>query len=559
MPDIAFLQRMLAKKALLQPNHRFHDLYDLVRDAEWLRVSLEAILSNKGALTPGVDGVGKAQLESEASRAKLVEQVARELRERTYQPQPVRRVYIPKASGKLRPLGIPTITDRMVQECLRMVLEPIYESIFLPCSYGFRPGRGTMDAIRQLDSLANAGHRYYWIVEGDIEGCFDNIPHKKLLALLGEHVADHKLIHLVQCMLAAGYVEDGRIYTPNCGTPQGGVVSPLLANIHLHQMDRYWHEKYRSGSAWSRYKIRRVKGRGNVQLIRYADDFLILTNGNQEHALELKDEFRQVLEELGLRLSTEKTLVTHVNDGINFLGFHAQRLPLPQQKGRYVMRFTPTERNVQRFKDNIRKILSTHTEDPANKIRALNDQLRGWATYYRHVASYDVRASLDHWVSKRLMLWLHRKHGNKLNNNELYGIYKRRDRKGWQSWQCEGISLMYMKRDIRWRVYLMRTHPHPYLEPSISLVVEDTVPVSNDVWRGTSSQNRYALARLRRMKAVNYTCEGCHKGPLSITELHAHHPRGKAAKELWDEIEILCLECHQATPSYGVKRAFQST
>src|SRR5262249_16186230 len=154
-------------------------LYGLVRDVYWLRTSLEAILSNDGAKTPGVDGMTKEYLEGERSRALLVERIARELREGYYRPSPVRRIYIPKANGKLRPLGIPTIADRMVQECLRMVLEPIYESHFMPCSYGFRPGRSTMDAIKRLDSLVNQNH-FYWVVEGDIEGCFDTIPHKRL-------------------------------------------------------------------------------------------------------------------------------------------------------------------------------------------------------------------------------------------------------------------------------------------------------------------------------------------------------------------------------------------
>jgi len=546
------MQQALARKALSQPNNRFQDLYGLVRNEVWLRTALESVLGNKGARTPGIDGITKEKLESEEARGKLVKKVAGELQDGRYAPEPVVRTYIPKANGKLRPLGIPTLTDRMVQECLRMVFEPIYESRFLPFSYGFRPGRRTMDAIVRIQHLANESVRYFWVVEGDITGCFDNIPHDKLLENLAQTIDDRRLLRLVRGMLAAGYVEEGRLYTPNRGTPQGGVVSPLLANIYLHEMDVIWDRKYTDLTQYRRYQIRKAGG-GNVKLVRYADDFLLMTNGKKQQAQEIKDEAALILDHLGLQLSVEKTLVTHVNDGFTFLGFHLQRERLPQDPTRYGMIVTPTERNVKRFQDKIEKILEDLSADVRNKIKALNPVLRGWASYYRHVASYDVRHKLDTWMWHRFLIWLRWKHGNTIGKQALYAMYNTRDQKGWLNWGYGGEHLVVMQRDIRWERYLERKIPHPYLDSQGSLILQDEQPIEPGVtWDGTSSQNHYAIARLRRMREVNFTCENCHRGPLPIAALHAHHPQGKSDPQFWRVITILCEDCHKKTPSYGV-------
>src|SRR5215217_2154326 len=194
--DIANVQKMLATKAHYQPTHRFNDLYRFVRDRNWLESARNAILHNTGANTPGVDGICGKTLSSGEWRT-LLDQTVEELRAGTYQPQAVRRVYIPKANGKLRPLGIPTIRDRMVQEVLRMTLEPIYESQFLDCSYGFRPGRSTMAAIDTIQRLTMAGNKYWWCVEGDIQGCFDAIPHDRLIRVLRRTIADERLLELI--------------------------------------------------------------------------------------------------------------------------------------------------------------------------------------------------------------------------------------------------------------------------------------------------------------------------------------------------------------------------
>jgi len=253
MPSIIGMQQALARKALYQPYSRFSDIYGLVRDESWLSAALFSILQHEGAAVPGIDGVTKTHLDSDTKRARLVAAIARQLREGTYRPSPVRRVCVPKADGRLRPVGIPTITDRMVQESLRMTLEPIYEGRFLPCSFGFRPRQSTMDVIRQLTTLMNAQGHYYWVMSGDIDGCFDNIPHGKLLETIAETIDDRRVIQLIRLMLVAGYEENGRIRTPNCGTSQGGVISPLLANIYLHQMDQERMEKLGESGDLSHY------------------------------------------------------------------------------------------------------------------------------------------------------------------------------------------------------------------------------------------------------------------------------------------------------------------
>ena len=206
----------------------------------------EAVLSNAGSRTAGIDGISRKQLADEEARARFIQSLQAELKAGTYHPQPVRRHWIPKANGKLRPLGIPTIKDRVVQMVLKMLLEPIWESDFLDCSNGFRPGRRTMDCIRTCQSRITTQNKYLWVIEGDITGCFDHVQHAILLKLVRRRVQDERVIGLIEAMLKAGVMEEDLFqHTPE-GTPQGGILSPLLANIYLHEFDRWWWEKYGS-------------------------------------------------------------------------------------------------------------------------------------------------------------------------------------------------------------------------------------------------------------------------------------------------------------------------
>ena len=240
MSDIIKTQRSLAAKAKHNPQHQFDHLYRLICREDWIHAALKSVLSNKGAKTAGIDGVTKNELASITAKAEFVSELQSELRSKQFKPKPVRRVYIPKANGKRRPLGIATLKDRVVQMLLKMVLEPIWESNFLNCSNGFRPGRRTQDCIALMDSYINKRNKYYWVIEGDIKGAFDNIHHEILLNLVADKVADQRLLKLIGRFLKAGMMQGTLFQRTDIGTPQGAICSPLLANIYLHQLDLYW-------------------------------------------------------------------------------------------------------------------------------------------------------------------------------------------------------------------------------------------------------------------------------------------------------------------------------
>lgn len=410
MSDIIKTQRSLARKATHHATHQFDHLYRLICREEWIRAAVNHVLSNQGARTAGIDGLTKKAFESETARNAFVLELQEELRQKRFRPVPVRRVNIPKANGKLRPLGIPTLKDRVVQMLLKMVLEPIWESNFLNCSNGFRPGRRTMDCIALLDSYINNRNKYYWVIEGDIKGAFDNIHHEILLKLLTQRIADQRILNLVDRFLKAGVMEGSLFKSTEVGTPQGGICSPLLANIYLHQLDLFWWQKYGSLNRKEKER-RRLKYQGNCALIRYADDWLLLTNGSKAEAHRLRDEIQAfLLEELKLELSVEKTHVTHVNDGFDFLGFHVRRYTSEDDRPKVLV--TPSRKAVTRLKVKINEMTDRKRfrDKPLLKFSALNAVLRGWMTYFRHCNAKKTAKDLDYWVNERLFLWLQKRH-----------------------------------------------------------------------------------------------------------------------------------------------------
>lgn len=554
--DIAKIQKLLATKAQYQPLHQFHDLYRYVRNKDWLEQARRDILQNSGANTPGVDGVKGRDL-TETEWRELVDQTFEDLRQGTFRPQPARRVYIPKANGKLRPLGIPTIRDRMVQEVLRMLLEPIYESHFLKCSHGFRPVRSTMTAIDRVQYLCAETRKYFWIVEGDIQGCFDNIPHDQLMQALRKVIADEKLLSLIWAFLKAGYEEDGKVHYPNTGTPQGGIVSPLLANIYLHEMDKIWWERYGKLSQMQR-KTRRKHGRGNIELVRYADDFLILTNGTKAAAEAAKAEFSDILTRMGLTLSPEKTLITHVNDGLEFLGFHLQRKPRRSQPGRKALYTAPTPRNIERYKDKIRDLLANTHGDVVNKIRAVNRVVRGWGNYYRYVQSSRIRQKLDHWTYEAVFRWLGKKHGGSMGKKRLYDLYILRNAKGSKVLGYGTAHLARMGAIPTERYYTPKGGiQNPYLTSDtadVTIASED--PIDENTWDGTSTQKPFALLRQDLLMQCGPICFGC-KRQFPQHQLHAHHVQAQKVdgQHRLSNLRLLCPVCHQKTGSYGGGRA----
>ena len=240
-------QRSFARKGEAVRNHRFEDLYYLICREDWIRTALERVLANRGSRTAGVDGINKDVLKTEAERNAFIEELQSDLKSGNFEAIPVKRTWIDKPSKKeKRPLGIPVIRDRVVQQLLKMLMEPIWESDFLDCSHGFRRGRRTMDCIYTFYSRVHTVNKYYIAIEGDIRKCFDRINHKILLKLVRKRIADRRIVKLIEAFLKAGVME-GKLFqeTPE-GTPQGGILSPLLANIYLHVLDEWWHEKFNS-------------------------------------------------------------------------------------------------------------------------------------------------------------------------------------------------------------------------------------------------------------------------------------------------------------------------
>lgn len=529
--------------------HRFDDLFSIMTTPFWLWVATCGILHNDGAKTPGIDGITAEDIFG--YEMAFARQLADELKTGRYSPSPVRRVYIPKANGSLRPLGIPTMKDRAVQEAIRMVLEPILESYFLNCSTGFRPSRRTMDAVHLIRHFTSNSLKMWWVVEGDIKGCFNNIPHKNLLGVLRQYICDRTLLDTIRDILGAGIVtKDGKVARPNRGMPQGGVVSPLLTNAYLHELDKHWWRKY--GHLPEREKTkRRTQGLGNVQYVRYADDFVVLTNSTRGHAEELRQEFGSVLSGLGLEMSEEKTHVTHVDDGFDFLGFHIRRR-FSESSNKNIVLVRPSAKNLEKFKEAARAVTdrSTSGDDPVNKIRALNALTSGWGNYYRFVNSYKAFSHLGKFTFIRMYRWFKAKHSNVSAHGSIGKLVTRRYARrhdGRVYWEVFGLRLRPMDKIKRRKYYINWPEGgNPYLDDGkSSRQALDPVPVPDEkhLWRGDSPQGSYAVARLERLAEVGNQCEECG----CEVKLHAHHAvhQKDGGGHTKENLKILCEGCHQ--------------
>src|SRR3954466_4829647 len=316
---VSEMQAKLHRWAAADPGRRFDDLFNFVHDPATLIVAFDRVAGNTGSRSPGVDGLTVADVEDQIGVPGFLDDLRAQLKTGTFRPLPVRERKIPKpgGSGKVRSLGIPTVTDRVVQAALKLVLEPIFEADFSPVSYGFRPMRRAHDAIAEIHHYGTHGYR--WVLDADIEACFDSIDHTALMDRVRGRVKDKRVLALVKAFLKAGALtETGDREDSATGTPQGGILSPLLANIALSALDEHLHAPWRPGgdmSTGSRRKYRRQRGLPNWRLVRYADDFVVLVTGTREDVIALREDIVGALAPLGLRLSPEKTGVVGLDDG----------------------------------------------------------------------------------------------------------------------------------------------------------------------------------------------------------------------------------------------------
>ena len=406
-PRVLGIQAKLHRWATDNADRRFDDLFNLVADPAFLVVAWERVRGNRGARSAGVDGVAPRSFVF--ARDTLLPLLRDDLKAGRFAPLPVRERMIPKASGKLRRLGIPTTRDRIVQASLKLVLEPIFEAHFYPSSYGFRPSRRTQDAIAEIHQLATRS--YEWVLEGDIEACFDRIDHTALMGLVWHRIGDRRVLGLVKAFLKAGILtEDGVRQDSLTGTPQGGILSPLLANIALSVLDDHFAEAWERFGTSSARSWRRHKGEATYRLVRYADDFVVMVAGTREHAEGLRDEVAAVLSNVGLVLSEEKTRIVHIDEGFDFLGFRIQRQP-QRGSGRLCVYTFPSKKALASVKAKVKATTRMGTSyNLADLIDRLNPILRGWTAYFRHSSAKATFAYLRSYAWNRVVGWLRRKH-----------------------------------------------------------------------------------------------------------------------------------------------------
>jgi RNA-directed DNA polymerase len=395
------IQAKLHRWAREDSHRRFDDLFNLVADPAFLLTAWMRVRGNKGARTPGVDGKTVYYVENVRGVEDFLDGLRSQVKDCTFRPLPVRERMIPKTNGKLRRLGIASVA------------EPIFEADFLPCSYGFRPMRRAHDAIAEVHYFASRPRSYEWIVEGDITACFDEIDHTALMDRVRDRIADKRVLDLVKAFLKAGILaEDGQLRASDTGTPQGSILSPLLSNVALSVLDEYL-AQHPGGprSSQARRSKRRRHGMANYRLVRYADDFLVLVSGTQEHAEQVRGEVAEVLAPMGLRLSEEKTLITHIDNGLDFLGWHIQRHRKRGTNRHYVYTY-PSRKAVKAAMDKVgARCREWDTNQPLDALLLqLNRLLRGWCAYFRPGVSHAAFQYLGHYTWERVIGWLRRKH-----------------------------------------------------------------------------------------------------------------------------------------------------
>jgi RNA-directed DNA polymerase len=398
------LQRKLYRAAKQSRSRRFHALFDKVHRRDVLGRAWEEVRGNGGA--PGGDGVSIEAI-AESGVEQFLDGLASELREGRYRPQPVWRVTIPKPAGGVRHLGVPAVRDRVVQTAVKIVCEPIFEADFAPVSFGFRPRRSALGARERVRDGMGRGFRV--VVDADIAGFFDQLEHRRLLHLVRQRISDRRVVELIAGWLRSGVLTDGGLLHPEAGTPQGGVISPLLANIYLNQLDHRW----------------QMEGRRLGELTRYADD-LVVVCPNPDRAEAAMALLRDLLAELGLEPAEAKTRIVDGRtgtEGFDFLGYHFRMKPKRHNRQVLFAACWPSKKAVAAAKERIRQLtpLDRLGLPPIVVVEDLNRFLCGWGAYFRHGNSTQQFKAIDEYVTERVARFIARKHQTR---NWRYGLWR---------------------------------------------------------------------------------------------------------------------------------------
>ena len=533
------IQKRLDRAVATNNSKRIRHLTDLLTkksQAVKILAVYRITTENTGKNTAGVDGIStpKDKVERDNFRHRLISEI-----DITKKPDPIKRVHIPKANGKKRPLGIPTTSDRIIQEILRIALDPIVEYHSHSNSYGFRPKRSCHDAIAHLFNTLSTKWSKRYVIEGDIKGCFDNISHEHILETLRGWNIQSQIVDIIKSMLKAKINYNGQITSSDKGTPQGGVISPMLANVALTAFDNYYektHGKYRNRNLYSR------------PMIRYADDLVIVCESKQK-AVEIKADITQFLsDKIGLELSDEKTKITHIYKGFDFLGLTLRKYKKKHLKNKktkdpsdYVLLITPTKESVQELIDGCKEAINQRKTAPQSAlIKALSPKLTGWGMYYRHVVSANAFGKIDKYLWGKLNRWAKRRHPNK---GIKWVIRKYFDTKTWDFRDKDNAYELLKLGQIPIRRFVMVKKSKRVYNP------DDT-----EYWNKreyTNAFNQIASVRMRRLyHRQTGKCDICRlpmsQNDIKKSSLHTHHmkPRSLGGTESYSNLRLLHGDCH---------------
>jgi group II intron reverse transcriptase/maturase len=589
MNNVSEEMKHLHKQAKREPGKRFDHLWDILTSPKWLMQAWEEIRSNKGSMTAGIDSTIAVDIDPER-----IQRLSERLRAGQYRPKPVRRVYIAKGNGKMRPLGIPTLEDRIVQQALRMLMEPIFEADFYTCSHGFRRQRSTHTALRDV---ARMYPRTTWTIEADIVGCFDNIPHGRLMKAVEIRIADEKVLTIIRKFLAAGYMEQWQYHKTYSGTPQGGVLSPLLCNIFLHQLDEYLMRNLQANETQThrvanarrnpeyrqienkigrlRRQLKQTKGTGRdtivralkelerqqrqtpyyakdqrhpskIGYVRYADDFVVMVQGKKPEAQAIKDQIGKKLQEMGLMLSEEKTKLTHWRYRVNFLGY--QLHGKPGRKGTSIRPILSIPREkFQRIKDALRHVGGYHHIPEIDVITQMSAMYRGWCNYYRYAKAPQATFNeLSREVWWRYAHYIARKQGSSIAKT----IQRERSAERLRTGTRNGRHRLTFHTHTGKKTLILDIFPPKTAQiralPDKGDWTVDLKPVMPMSWQS----GRSLATRMVALERAQGICERCGENP--VAQIHHTVPLGGRsflARVTSDSAQrytarAVCRECH---------------